>query len=109
MFVTQPADRPLPPVEVLASVLEEEGRTLVVHREDADSLGLRYDFVAAWIDLGLASALDSVGLTATFSAALARAGIACNVMAGFHHDHLLVPIAQADRALAVLRACTHGG
>jgi hypothetical protein len=109
VFVSQPADRPLPPVEVLASVLEAEGRTLVLHREDADSLGLGYDFVAAWIDLGLVSALDGVGLTATFSTALARAGIACNVMAGLHHDHLLVPVGEADRALAVLRACTHGG
>jgi hypothetical protein len=106
VYVTQPAGMPLPPVEVVASVLEDEGRTLVLHREDADGLGLPYGFVRAWIDLGLTSALDAVGLTATFSSALAAAGISCNVLAGFHHDHVLVPIAEADRALAVLGACS---
>lgn len=49
------------------------------------------------------SALDGVGLTAAFSSELAGAGISCNVVAGYHHDHLFVPEADAERALAVLR------
>jgi hypothetical protein len=31
-------------------------------------------------------------------------GIPCNVLAGFHHDHLLVPVDKADHCIAVLSA-----
>ena len=71
-------------------------------RDEADSLGLPYDFVAAWITLQVHSSLEAIGLTAAVSAALTEAKISCNVLAGFHHDHLLVPVADADRALEVL-------
>jgi len=48
------------------------------------------------------SSLEALGLTAAVSAALTEAHISCNVLAGFHHDHLLVPVADADRALEIL-------
>ena len=48
------------------------------------------------------SALDAVGLTAAVAGALAEAGISCNVLAGAHHDHLLVPVDRADDALVAL-------
>ena len=51
----------------------------------------------------MGSALDAVGLTAAVSRALADAGLSCNVLAGLHHDHLLVPAGRAEEALAVLR------
>jgi uncharacterized protein len=86
-----------------ATVREDEGLTVVVPRERADALGLEYDFVAAWITLRLHSELEAVGLTAAFSRALAGAGIGCNVLAGFHHDHLLVPADRADEAIELLR------
>ncbi len=85
-----------------AAVREAEGLTVVMPRADADTLGVRYDFVAAWITLEVHSALEAVGLTAAVSAALTEAKISCNVLAGFHHDHLLVPVADADRALETL-------
>ena len=47
-------------------------------------------------------ALDAVGLTAAVSTALASAGIACNVLAGYFHDHLIVPADRAADALDVL-------
>jgi hypothetical protein len=50
------------------------------------------------------SDLAAHGLTAAFSTALAEARISCNVIAGVYHDHLLVPDAQADEAMAVLLA-----
>ncbi len=87
---------------VAAAVREAEGLTVVLPRADADSLGLDYDFVAAWITLQVHSALEAIGLTAAVSAALTEAKISCNVLAGFHHDHLLVPVAEAERALEVL-------
>lgn len=85
-----------------ATVREDEGTTAVLARERADALGLEYDFVAAWITLRLHSQLEAVGLTAAFSAALAEAGIGCNVLAGLHHDHLLVPADRANQAIAIL-------
>lgn len=87
-----------------AIVRELEGTTLVLRREVADAAGLPYDFVAAWITLTVHSDLAAVGLTAAFSTALADAGISCNVLAGFHHDHLLVPAGRRDDALEVLNA-----
>ncbi|MEV7606990.1 N-acetyltransferase [Paenarthrobacter sp. NPDC089322] len=91
-----------------AAVREAEGLTVVLPRAEADKLGLSYDFVATWITLQIHSALEAVGLTAAVSAALTHAGISCNVLAGFHHDHLLVPVAEAGRAMDVLRLLTRG-
>ncbi|MFI2565058.1 N-acetyltransferase [Paenarthrobacter sp. NPDC018779] len=98
------------PVEgdVEAAVREAEGLTVVLRRAEADRLELSYDFVAAWITLQVHSALEAVGLTAAVSAALTHAGISCNVLAGFHHDHLLVPVADADRAMDVLHLLGRG-
>ncbi|UHQ23305.1 ACT domain-containing protein [Lysobacter sp. 5GHs7-4] len=87
-----------------ASVREDEGISYVLARADADARGLTYGFVAAWLSLCVHSALDAVGLTAAVSAALAEDGIACNVLAGFHHDHLLVPADRAADAVAALAA-----
>ena len=67
-------------------------------------LGLPVVFTAAWITLTVHSDLSAVGLTAAFSQALARAGISCNVVAGVCHDHLFVPVGQAQDALDALRA-----
>jgi hypothetical protein len=89
--------------QVFAMVAEDEGCSLVVTQQAADDAGLPYDFVAGWITLRVHSSLAAVGLTAAFSTALAEAGISCNVLAGLHHDHLLVPYDETDRALAVLR------
>src|SRR3954469_14930878 len=47
-------------------------------------------------------ALDAVGLTAAIRTALADAGLSCNVIAGYHHDHLLVPADRAPEAITVL-------
>lgn len=86
----------------VATVREEEGTTLVLRQEEADAVALPYDYAAAWITLRIHSALDAVGLTAAFARALADAGLSCNVVAGFHHDHLFVEHDRAEDALAVL-------
>ena len=85
-----------------ASIREDEGVTYVLPRAQADSLALGYDFIAAWLTLDVHSALDAVGLTAAVSGVLADHGIACNVLAGLHHDHLLVAVERRDDALAAL-------
>ena len=94
------------PVE--AMVREPEGLSVVVRRDAADIHGIRYDYVAAWITLTVHSSLEAVGLTAAFATALGREGISCNVLAGHHHDHILVATADAERAMVVLRALAEG-
>ncbi|MBT2595582.1 N-acetyltransferase [Arthrobacter sp. ISL-72] len=101
VYVLWPYGRPLAG-GIEAAVREAEGLTVVLPRAEADQLDLRYDFVAAWITLQVHSSLEAVGLTAAVSAALTDARISCNVLAGFHHDHLLVPVADADRAMEIL-------
>jgi hypothetical protein len=85
-----------------ATVREDEGITAVVPIEVARSHGLEPDFLAAWLTLRVHSALEAVGLTAAFSAALTDEGISCNVIAGYHHDHLLVPADRVDDAIAAI-------
>jgi predicted N-acetyltransferase YhbS len=101
VYVLWPHGKPLAG-HIEAAVREAEGLTVVLPRAEADALELPYDFVAAWITLEVHSALEAVGLTAAVSRALTQARISCNVLAGFHHDHLLVPVADSARALEVL-------
>jgi hypothetical protein len=91
-------------VEVQATIVESEGTTSVISTTDAERLGITPEFVMAWLTLDVNSALDAVGLTAAVATALARHGLACNVLAGYHHDHLLVSFDEQDRAIEVLRA-----
>jgi uncharacterized protein len=108
VFVVVPHEHRLDALEPEATVREPEGLTAVVRRERADALGLPYDYVAAWVTLRVHSALDAVGLTAAVSTALARAGLSCNVIAGYHHDHLLVPADRAPEALEALADLARG-
>ena len=96
-------------VEPMATIREEEGLTVVVEKHVADGAGLEYDFVAAMITLRVRSRLDAVGLTAVVSSLLAKAGISCNVVAGYFHDHLFVPVERAAEALELLRRLASGG
>jgi len=93
-------------LEPVVSVREEEGFTVVVPEEEAARFGLEVLFRAAWITLGVASALDDVGLTAAFSRLLGRAGISCNVVAGAYHDHIFVPVDRGKDALNILASGT---
>ena len=67
---------------------------------------LPYSLVCVWITLTIHSSLEAVGLTAAVSSALTEANISCNVVAAYYHDHIFVPIADADRAMNVLLALT---
>jgi len=91
-------------VAAVATLCEAEGLTVVVAEADARQRGWPIAFLSAWITLAVHSDLAAVGLTAAFAGALADAGIACNVIAGVHHDHLFVPVASAVDAMATLQA-----
>ncbi|OLY94135.1 hypothetical protein SAMN05444008_11041 [Cnuella takakiae] len=102
----------LPPMlapEALMIFREQEGITVIVTEAVAQQFGLPYSFVAAWITLQVHSALDAVGLTAAVATALTTAGVSCNVVAGYYHDHLFVPLAEGGRAVKVLEELARTG
>lgn len=89
-----------------AHAVIKEGRltTIVLPIEAAERAGQKNTGQFAWLTLTVQSSLDAVGLTAAISARLAAVDISCNVLAGYHHDHLLVPVDRADEAIAALTA-----
>ena len=103
-FVAVSADTAITALEPIATFRESEGVTLIVEESRAHAAGLTVLLRVAWLTLDVPSGLDAVGLTAAVATALAAAGIACNVVAAAHHDHLFVPIERADAALATLHA-----
>lgn len=86
-----------------AIIEESEGTTMVVELEQAVAVGAPVEFKASWLTLRVWSSLASTGLTAAVSSALAGEGIACNTIAGYYHDHLMVPVDRAEDAMRVLR------
>jgi len=103
-FVTVSGDIDAVALQPLATFREHEATTLVIEESRAHAAGLPILFRAAWLTLDVHSDLAAVGLTAAVASALAGAGIACNVIAAAHHDHLFVPLDAADAALAALKA-----
>ena len=87
-------DAEAPPADWFALIRETEGTSLIAP-----------DTEGAWalMSLQIHSSLGAVGLTAAFSAALAAEGIPSNVVAGYRHDHLLVPWHKRDAALSALK------
>lgn len=92
--------------KVFARVNEPQGATLIMTAQQANHWQIDYDSLFSLITLQIHSSLDAVGLTAAFSSALAKHNISANVVAGFYHDHLLVPKNDAQKAVAVLTALT---
>ena len=88
---------------VIGYFREKEGITYILTQETADKFSLQYDGLMAWITLQVHSSLEAVGLTAAVSGVLAEAGISCNVVAAYYHDHLFVPLADAGQAVAILQ------
>jgi uncharacterized protein len=99
-------ETPIIPVETIAWFHEREGMTVVLSKNQADKLGLTYANVFAWITLNIHSSLEAVGLTAAVSRALSQAGISCNMIAAYYHDHLFVPLESAHLALEILHNLT---
>ena len=81
---------------------EQEGTTIIIKKELADTLKFKYSFVASWITLTVHSSLGAVGLTAAFSKALSEKGISCNVVAAFYHDHIFVDKKDTEKAMEIL-------
>lgn len=107
-FCTVPDPALAARAEPLATFREDEGLSLILSAGEAAALGLTTELPMARITLTVHSALDGVGLTAAVASALAEAGIPCNMVAAYHHDHAFVPLDDAPRALALLTALAAG-
>lgn len=89
-------------VQPFAIIHEDEGTTIVVDQEDAAGAELPATVPFARISLGAFTSLNAVGITATIAQTLASRDIPCNVIAGYHHDHLFVPVSRAAEAMRLL-------
>lgn len=88
--------------EIISFFKEQEGFTVIMAKQIADKHKLSYDYIAAWITLTVHSSLHAVGLTAAFSTALSTAGISCNVVAAFYHDHIFIAKKHVEKAMEIL-------
>lgn len=81
---------------------EAEGTTMILKRNDAELQKLDFEFPCRMITLNIHSALDAVGFLAKITSRLAALDMGVNPVSGFYHDHLFVPAARADDAMAEL-------
>jgi hypothetical protein len=103
VFCLMPAAQIIDPSLIIGSFKEKEGLTIILDKNIADGLNLNYSYIAAWITLTVHSSLEGVGFTAAFSNALSKAGIGCNVVAAYYHDHIFVAKKDAEKAMLVLQ------
>jgi len=85
-----------------AMVREKEGTTFIVEEHYAKENNIPCESPMRCLSLTVHSSLEAVGLTAAMSNALANNDISANVIAGYFHDHIFVPEADAENALACL-------
>jgi uncharacterized protein len=87
--------------QLFAMIREDEGVTVVAKAGVLAKAGYQVPSEWARITLQIHSSLEAIGLTASFAAALGKAGISANVVAGFYHDHIFV---QWDKRQAAMDA-----
>lgn len=104
-YAILPHDQPLPAgFHPWGSFREDEGLTLIAPVADFAAAGIPALAGLARLTMMVQSSLEAVGMTAAMATALTRAGISANVVAAYHHDHILVPWHRRDEAVAVLRS-----
>lgn len=90
--------------DVIACIREPEGMSLLVPLTPQRERDERFRdcFRGRLLTVLAPTPLDGVGLTATIASRLAAMGVPCNMIAGHHHDHLVVPDDDLGRVLTVL-------
>ncbi len=104
LFAAAPPGLTDAPASAFASFREAEGLTMILPEAEARALGTSTGPAMCCITLMVYSSLEGFGLTAAVVTELAEARIACNMVAGLHHDHAFVPADRAEEALALLKA-----
>ena len=79
---------------------ETEGLTVITSAADDTPEANQW----AWLELSVYSDLQAVGFLAKVAEALSQAGIPCNAVAAFHHDHIFVPHSRSDDAKAAIES-----
>lgn len=105
-FCLVPAGKQVPR-DSFATIVEDEGTTVIVPLESAGREGLDPLYVAACITLTVHSDLAAVGFLAAVTAELAADGISCNAVSAVYHDHLFVPLDRGERALEIVSRLSH--
>jgi uncharacterized protein len=102
--LTDPAQMAQAIPDAIGTFREAEGLSMILPDSTAQDMGLAQGRPLRLITLQVFSSLDGVGLTAAVAGVLADHGIACNMVAAFHHDHAFVPAATADQAVILLQS-----
>lgn len=89
-----------------AMINEAEAITLITSPEQAQSFGFKASETFQRIELKVYSSLEAVGLTAAVSQCLTEHNISANVIAAYHHDHILIPQKDAQKGYQALLALT---
>ncbi|MBS3997410.1 MAG: ACT domain-containing protein [Hydrogenophaga sp.] len=96
-------------LDPICTFREAEGLTAIVERSQALRADIPHVFESRLITLTVHSSLNAVGFLALVSHCLAQAGISCNAVAAYHHDHLFIPCERAEEALALLTQLSQQG
>ena len=81
---------------------EQEGITIILAEDDVPE-DVPLSGPQARISLMVESDLTAIGFLVTISNILAKANISINVISGFYHDYLFVPLDLADQAMDCLQ------
>lgn len=90
-------------VEPVGWFREAEGVSLILERTAAQQLGIKRSSAFRMISLNVNSSLEAVGFLAAITEKLAAAGVSVNAVSAYHHDHLFIPIDQAELAFRLLK------
>lgn len=86
--------------DIAMMFMEAEGPTVILSADEETPA----DNCWVWLELSVHSDLHAVGFLAKVAEALAAADVPCNAVAAYHHDHIFVPEAKADAAIAAIEA-----
>ena len=86
--------------EIAMLFQEDEGLTVITSADQRTPTENRW----VWLELSVFSDLNAVGFLAKVATALSDAGIPCNAVAAYHHDHIFVPEGKAEAAIAAIEA-----
>ena len=97
---------PIPASEIQMVFHEPAPRnttTLITSLATAEQYNLPYQYRSRMITCAVHSSLDAVGFLAVLTTSLAAAGVSCNPVSAYFHDHLFVEDGKVDLAVEVLR------
>ena len=90
-------------IEPIGWFREAEGISLIVDRETTLRLGMKHSTTFRMISLNVNSSLEAVGFLAAITEKLASASVSVNAVSAYHHDHLFIPVEQAEIAMGLLK------